>query len=299
MDEEKQNLEQELDSLSHEDLCEITQSSLRRLIAADPLLQDLPGDVTTEEVLSQIAVAQGKSITVVVLRHFETSLSVVVACTNWKRILMVLTGLSSSSNLVDIPGSLAHADNSTLRLSQLEDGDIRHCLDHYTTFVMVRHPFERLLSAYRNKFENTYTKYFQLRYGKSIIKKYRANATDSDLQTGVNVTFREFVLYILDGGAGDNEHWAPVYDLCHPCSLNYSFIGRYETLAEDARALLDMIGAPSVAFPYSKPANTSYRLRTYFQQLSMKDIRELYKMYEHDFRLFGYTLEDLLGFDLP
>jgi chondroitin 4-sulfotransferase 11 len=64
-----------------------------------------------------------------------------VACTNWKRILMVLTGLSSSSNLVDIPGSLAHADNSTLRLSQLEDGDIRHCLDHYTTFVMVRHPF--------------------------------------------------------------------------------------------------------------------------------------------------------------
>ncbi|XP_068899892.1 carbohydrate sulfotransferase 11-like isoform X2 [Tenebrio molitor] len=222
-----------------------------------------------------------------------------VACTNWKRILMVLTGLSSSSNLVDIPGSLAHADISTLRLSQLEDGDIRHCLDHYTTFVMVRHPFERLLSAYRNKFENTYTKYFQLRYGKSIIKKYRANATDSDLQTGVNVTFREFVLYILDGGAGDNEHWAPVYDLCHPCSLNYSFIGRYETLAEDARALLDMIGAPSVAFPYSKPANTSYRLRTYFQQLSMKDIRELYKMYEHDFRLFGYTLEDLLGFDLP
>jgi U11/U12 small nuclear ribonucleoprotein SNRNP25 len=78
MDEEKQNLEQELDSLSHEDLCEITQSSLRRLIAADPLLQDLPGDVTTEEVLSQIAVAQGKSITVVVLRHFETSLSVVI-----------------------------------------------------------------------------------------------------------------------------------------------------------------------------------------------------------------------------
>jgi hypothetical protein len=79
MDEEKQNLEQELDSLSHEDLCEITQSSLRRLIAADPLLQDLPGDVTTEEVLSQIAVAQGKSITVVVLRHFETPLSVVVS----------------------------------------------------------------------------------------------------------------------------------------------------------------------------------------------------------------------------
>lgn len=79
MDEESQSLEQELDNLSHEDLCEITQSSLRRLIAADPLLQDLPGDVTAEEVLSQIAVAQGKSITVTVLRHFDTPLHVVVS----------------------------------------------------------------------------------------------------------------------------------------------------------------------------------------------------------------------------
>ncbi|XP_063926244.1 U11/U12 small nuclear ribonucleoprotein 25 kDa protein-like [Zophobas morio] len=78
MDDDKQNLEQELDNLSYEDLCEITQSSLRRLIAADPLLQDLPGDVTTEEVLAQIAVAQGKSITVVVLRHYETPLHVVI-----------------------------------------------------------------------------------------------------------------------------------------------------------------------------------------------------------------------------
>ena len=78
MDDDKQYLEQELDNLSYEDLCEITQSSLRRLIAADPLLQDLPGDVTTEEVLAQIAVAQGKSITVVVLRHYETPLHVVV-----------------------------------------------------------------------------------------------------------------------------------------------------------------------------------------------------------------------------
>lgn len=75
----QQSLEQELENLSYQDLCEITQSSLRRLIAADPLLHDLPGDVTTEEVLAQIAVAQGKSITVTVLRNFETPLHVVVS----------------------------------------------------------------------------------------------------------------------------------------------------------------------------------------------------------------------------
>ncbi|XP_044261610.1 carbohydrate sulfotransferase 11-like isoform X1 [Tribolium madens] len=222
-----------------------------------------------------------------------------VACTNWKRILMVLTGVTSATNLIDIPGSVAHNENSTLKLSQLQNDTISNCVNTYTTFIMVRHPFERLLSAYRNKFETTYTQYFRIRYGKDIIRKYRKNATKTDLETGRNVSFREFVLYILNGGATANEHWAPIYDLCQPCSLNYTFIGRYESLVEDARTLLDMIGAPSLTFPYTKPSHTSYKLKKYFQQLSMNDIQRLYKQYEYDFKLFGYNLEHLLGFDLP
>lgn len=76
---ESLSLSEEIENLSHEDLCEITQSALRRLITTDPLLCDLPGDVTTEEVLSQIAVAQGQSITVTLIRHSETPLQVVVS----------------------------------------------------------------------------------------------------------------------------------------------------------------------------------------------------------------------------
>lgn len=75
----KLSLDEEIENLSHEDLLEITQSTLRRLITADPLLSDLPADVTTEEVLAQIAVAQGQSITVVVTRYSETPLNVVVS----------------------------------------------------------------------------------------------------------------------------------------------------------------------------------------------------------------------------
>lgn len=84
VDNEKKTLtlDEEIENLSHEDLLEITQSSLRRLIASDPLLCDLPVDVTTEEVLAQIAVAQGQSITVIVTRHSESPLNVVVSCRN-------------------------------------------------------------------------------------------------------------------------------------------------------------------------------------------------------------------------
>lgn len=44
-------LDEDIDNLSHEDLLEITQSSVKRLIASDPLLSDLPVDVTPEEVV--------------------------------------------------------------------------------------------------------------------------------------------------------------------------------------------------------------------------------------------------------
>lgn len=48
-DNQETNLDEAIDNLSHEDLCEITQSSIKRLIASDHLLSDLPVDVTPEE----------------------------------------------------------------------------------------------------------------------------------------------------------------------------------------------------------------------------------------------------------
>lgn len=73
------DLEEQIENLSHDDLVEISQSALKRILATDSLLSDLPGDVTVDEVLSQIAVAHGQSITVTILRHSEKPLSVVVS----------------------------------------------------------------------------------------------------------------------------------------------------------------------------------------------------------------------------
>lgn len=76
---------------------------------------------------------------------------------------------------------------------------------------------ERLVSAFRNKFEKNYnsSKYFKERFGVKILKKYR-NATDQN-KAGNGVTFPEFVQYILDDPNHLNEHWAPYTSLCLPC----------------------------------------------------------------------------------
>ncbi|KAJ8972123.1 hypothetical protein NQ314_000349 [Rhamnusium bicolor] len=223
-----------------------------------------------------------------------------VACTNWKRVMMVLTGESYTANLLDIPASLAHSDNSTLKLSQLSPPEATSCLRDYTMFLMTRHPFERLLSAYRNKFMDSLpsSKYFQSRYGRHIVKKYRSSPSKADIESGANVTFREFIHFLLQEGVTTNEHWTPIFNLCRPCTLNYTFIGHYESLSEDSKTVLDMVRAPAVVFPATRTGHTKEYLRQYFQQLSIYEIQHLYKLYEADFKLFGYGLEDMLGYDL-
>lgn len=75
--------------------------------------------------------------------------------------------------------------------------------------------------------------------------------------------------------------------------------GKYETLIDDSALALHMAGADNYTFPASqRTSGTGDRLREYFSQIPMSTTRSLYKLYEDDFRLFGYSLEDVLGFEL-
>lgn len=77
---------------------------------------------------------------------------------------MVLSDLSNATNLVNIPASTAHAETANLTVANLEKEEADYSFQYYVNFLMVRHPFERLLSAYRNKFEDSSpsAKYFQV-----------------------------------------------------------------------------------------------------------------------------------------
>lgn len=79
---------------------------------------------------------------------------------------MILTGAYNTSDPLTIPASLVHEPESLLRLSDMNSKEAEKCLQDYMKFIMVRHPFERLLSAYRNKLEGNLpsAKYFQVGY---------------------------------------------------------------------------------------------------------------------------------------
>lgn len=219
-----------------------------------------------------------------------------VACTNWKRIFMMLTGKVNSTSVTDIPANDAHGQGMLMRLSNYTSDEIEFYINKFTKFIFVRHPFERLLSAYRNKLEQHYlsSQYFQMRFGRHIIKHYRPNPSKNSLIKGDDVTFQEFAAYLTNPDNNSfNEHWKPIFDLCHLCLIDYDIIGKYETLYEDAEFILKQIGKSDIAFPHAaKPSKTWSQLRKYYNTLSQRVINDLYKIYKLDFELFEYNIND-------
>lgn len=176
--------------------------------------------------------------------------------------------------------------------SHLADGD----KDRYLSFMIVREPFQRLLSAYRDKLETILPYYKPLRC--QITQKYPLDTTEPGGSNGRDCrpTFPQFVSYLLDEdreGRAPNEHWAPYYKFCSPCAISFDLVLRFETLHKEEMYLLEKVpGLSSVVSPkvlHSSHFNYTVLTTEYFKQLSSTQLLGLLKIYLPDFRLFGYN----------
>lgn len=223
-----------------------------------------------------------------------------VACTSWKRVLLALSGRSRGDPLA-IPAQEVHAPGRLPSLADFSPADINRRLRAYLAFLFVREPFERLASAYSNKFVQPYSAAFQRRYGTRIVRRLRPRARPDALARGHDVRFAEFLAYLLDPRTRRdepfNEHWERAHALCHPCLLRYDIVGKFETLAEDAAFVLGLLGLPGLRFPApprAEVAATHDRAARLFQDISPFYQQRLFHLYRMDFLLFNYSVPSYL-----
>ncbi|XP_005806113.1 carbohydrate sulfotransferase 12 [Xiphophorus maculatus] len=233
-----------------------------------------------------------------------------VACSNWKRIMIVLSeslqqdGAPQRDPLA-IPRDLVH--NSSMhftfnkfwkRYGKFAKHLMKVKLKKYTKFLFVRDPFVRLISAYRNKFEMRNEDFYR-HFAQVMLRRYANQPTppasvDEAFALGNRPSFSHFTQYLLDPQTEKdvpfNEHWRQVYRLCHPCQIQYDFVGHLETAEEDAEHLLRLLRVDNVVeFPTSQRNLTASSWETdWFGPVPVEARRQLYKLYEPDFRLFGY-----------
>uniref|UniRef100_A0A8C4EJA8 Carbohydrate sulfotransferase n=1 Tax=Dicentrarchus labrax TaxID=13489 RepID=A0A8C4EJA8_DICLA len=224
-----------------------------------------------------------------------------VACTNWKRVMFVLNQSEPYHDPMSIPGDLVHMHSKYTLLNSFPRIEMKVSLaklKHYTKFLFVRDPFVRLISAYRDKFQR-HNEYYYKNYARYILRQYGnqpdpPQTVDEAFASGVRPSFYNFIQYLLDPLTEKREplepHWRQMHRLCHPCHIQYDFVGHQETLQDDAEQLLKTLHLKDVInFPPSYENMTSPdSVLNWFRTVPLEDRRKLYKLYEGDFRLFGY-----------
>ena len=204
-----------------------------------------------------------------------------IACTQWKTV-MVRAQLNQSE-----PAYWIHNERNFKFLSSYPQDKAERMLRTYFKFVFVREPFERFLSAYIDKFYNNDPAFYSL-WGPDIVSRYRQGMKPEE----TNITFDEFANYVVkvkDGGKFCNEHWQAYDKLCHPCGVNYDFIGRFENLEEEARYVLEISGLnETVSFPRVKNSSTASKIPFFYSQLPKQRLNSILRIFRGDSEMFGY-----------
>jgi len=225
-----------------------------------------------------------------------------------KQILKKYTEMSSHQLHAKLPKEFKASKGQKLDLSS------------YFVFSFVRHPFDRLVSAFKDKIVS------------GDDKGYRHVVVDIQRLFG-QVTFENFLRYVIwdlqkyyQCQEGTNiqclnhkvdVHWRPFYQRCAYCDVDYSFIGRMESFNRDVQITVTLANLTEY-IPLTETNLQSHITRTstssleedggyqtdwqgaikasqraldHFADVEPSICRQIHELYAPDFDLFHYSLE--------
>ena len=169
---------------------------------------------------------------------------------------------------------------------------------------MVRHPFERLVSAFRDRIEDNskYTTQAWV-YVPRIFYITRPQLTKMQMFDNKNhhrlliiPTFEEFITWLLTVPPTKYDvHWNRYFDHCGPCNINYNSIVKMDHFTQhDEQVLMEDMGLGQLNislqhFQQTLGGSTNFTVTCqYFKHLSKIQVHKLYQIYKEDFLIFQY-----------
>lgn len=191
--------------------------------------------------------------------------------------------------------------------------------------LIVRHPFDRLVSAFRDKLEQCHglqnctmeNNWYFNQYGKNMVSQYRQQAVKKfgkdffeeknnfgaplpvmrSWRSSSLPSWWEFVQYVLHlSPSRYDEHWKPASLYCSVCSFHYNYILHFENIKVEEKFFAEALTASDLIKPRWENRNDKglakeELLGMYFNMLDDQDITALYEIYKDDFKMFGYQFE--------
>jgi len=158
--------------------------------------------------------------------------------------------------------------------------------------LVVRHPLERLQSAYNDKIKH------------KVMRVFYPNGTAIP-----EATYEEFLYWIANLPLPMEEHFCPNSYLCNPCMYHYDYIIKMETFERDSNAVIRKVNLlknftiqhhhnlESAKNMSKSSAPTDEDLFKLLEGLDADTLSKLYQKFLPDFRLFGYDptpLEEMI-----
>ncbi|XP_076640286.1 carbohydrate sulfotransferase 11 [Colletes latitarsis] len=193
--------------------------------------------------------------------------------------------------------------------------ELRRSANDVKTFklLVVRHPFQRLVSSYRDRIEDNSKHTAQAWiYTKKIFlltrpKLFRSNTTTGNFQQKVFTadkrlkvipTFKEFSIWLLENSEKDDVHWDRYYTHCAVCDIRYNYILKLDDYTYgQINYIFSKLGLNKNTVYLPKLEQTRGRYTNfkttckYLANLTQDMILKLYQRYKIDFEMYNYSIK--------
>ena len=200
-------------------------------------------------------------------KHLVYCITPKVGCTFWKRVLRFIASDYPGKNIsrpADIDRMKVHYGQlKTIQVVSLSNPINRMLISrqHVNSFMFARDPYSRLWSAYIDKI---FLPDFWRSVSPNIVKMVRINASDIEKQCGNDVSFQEFIKFVILKVANDenlNEHFVPIYRICSPCHSQFEVLGKLETFEKDSEYIFNKFGLRNVSDKVSYTLNVDEEVK--------------------------------------